>query len=365
MLFCHAIPMLGKVGIADRYCVADKSISRHKTRDENVKARMVVTRCIFGAALMIAALGFAVAPQARADNFPSRAIHIVVPFPPGGLNDNVARIVQPYLQEKLGQTIVIDNRPGASGMIGSEAVAKATPDGYTLLVVASSHTVIPATKTTMAYEADKSFAAIGLMVRDPLLFVVPATVPANTLGAFVALAKSQPGKLNYATPGSSSQSHFVTELFDMKAGIKMTEVPYRGGAPAALSLIKGETQFAVLSTQLSVPQIEAGKIRAIASGGKTRSSRFPDLPTLGEAGYPGMEALQWVGMLAPAGTPKDVVGKLSKALNETLTIPDVVKKLGATGMTAAPTTPNEFQALLTSEVKQWRDVGQKAGIKAH
>lgn len=317
------------------------------------------------AALAAAVLSLPTAPAARADEFPSRVIHVVVPFPPGGLNDNVARIVQPYLQDKLGQTLIIDNRTGASGMIGSEAVAKAAPDGYTLLVVASSHTVIPATEKTMRYEADKSFAAIGLMIRDPLLFVVADEVPAKTLGEFVALAKKDPGKLNYATPGSSSQSHFVTELFDMKAGIKMTEVPYRGGAPAALSLIKGETQFAVLSTQLSAPQIKAGKIRAIASGGKTRSGHFPDLPTLSEAGYPGMEALQWVGMLAPAGTPAAIVAKLNKALNETLAMPEVERKLGATGMTAAQSTPEEFQALLTSEVQQWREVGKAAGIATH
>jgi len=326
-----------------------------------------MTRRAFGAAVMTAAvISFAFAPEAfAADSYPSRVIHIVVPFAPGGLNDNVARIVQPYMQQKLGQSIVIDNRPGASGMIGSEAVAKAEPDGYTLLVVASSHTVIPATEKTMRYDADKSFAAVGLMVRDPLLFVVGSGVPAKTLAEFVALAKAQPGKLNYATPGSSSQSHFVTELFDSKAGIKMTEVPYRGGAPAALSLIMGETQFAVLSTQLSVPQIKAGKIRALAAGGKTRSSHLPDLPTLSEAGFPGMEALQWVGMLAPAGTPRDVIGKLNKALDETLAMPEVAAKLGATGMTGAPTSPDEFQALLTSEVKQWREVGQKAGIAMH
>lgn len=330
-----------------------------------MKINSSTTRRAFGAVLALAALTIGVASKSQADDFPSRVIHIVVPFPPGGLNDNVARIVQPYLQDKLGQTIIIDNRAGASGMIGSEAVAKSAPDGYTLLVVASSHTVIPATEKAMRYEADKSFAAIGLMVRDPLLFVIADDVPAKTLAEFVALAKKEPGKFNYATPGSSSQSHFVTELFDMKAGIKMTEVPYRGGAPAALSLIKGETQFAVLSTQLSVPQINAGKIRAIASGGKTRSSHFPDLPTLSEAGYPGMEALQWVGMLAPAGTPANVVAKLNTALNETLAMPDVQKKLGATGMTPATTTPQEFQALLASEVKQWRDVGKAAGIKMH
>jgi tripartite-type tricarboxylate transporter receptor subunit TctC len=301
---------------------------------------------------------------AHADQYPTRSIHIVVPFPPGGLNDNVARIVQPYLQTKLEQTIIVENRSGASGMIGSDFVAKAPPDGYTLLVVASSHTVTPATKLQMPYEADRSFAAVGLMIRDPLLFVVASAVPAKTLSEFVTLAKSQPSKLTYATPGSASQSHFITELFSMRAGIKMLEVPYRGGAPAVLSLISGETQFAILSEQLSGPQIKAGKLRALASGGKMRSDTKSDLPTLGEAGFPGMEALQWVGMLAPAGTPKDIIARLNEALRETLSTPEVQVKLAATGVTAAVSSPEEFQALLTAEVNQWREVGQKAGIKA-
>lgn len=340
-------------------------------RDETVTARSNAKNFItsnrianaFAVYAAVAAITLGLVAPSQAQDYPNRVIHVVIPFPAGGLNDNVMRVVQPYLQQKLGQTIVIDNRPGASGMIGSEAVARATPDGYTLLVVASSHTVVPATRNSMPYDADTSFAAVGLMVRDPLLFVVPSSLPVKTLAEFVALAKAQPGKLNYATPGSSSQSHFVTELFDMKAGIKMTEVPYRGGAPAALSLISGETQFGVLSTQLSVPQIKAGKLRAIASGGKARSAHFPDLPTLAESGFPGMEALQWVGMLAPAGTPKPVIARLNGALHDALTNPEVVKKLDATGMTADVTTPEEFQALLAAEVKQWREVGQEAGIK--
>jgi tripartite-type tricarboxylate transporter receptor subunit TctC len=300
---------------------------------------------------------------ALAEQYPARPIRIIVPFPPGGLNDNVTRIVQPYLQAKLGQTILVENRSGASGIIGSDFVAKAAPDGYTLLVVASSHTVTPATKITMPYEADSSFAAIGLMVRDPFLFVVGSKVPAKTLSEFVALAKSQAGKLTYATPGSDSQSHFLTELFSIQAGIKMLEVPYRGGAPAVLSLISGETQFVILSTQLSMPQIKAGTLRALASGGATRSVQMPELPTLGEAGFPGMEALQWVGMLAPAKTPNDVITRLNTALRETLNMPEVQAKLAATGMTVAASSPQDFQTLLTAEVKQWREVGQKAGIK--
>src|SRR5450631_2943002 len=168
----------------------------------------------------------------------------------------------------------------------------------------------------LPYDTERDFAPISILVKDPFLFVVSNSVPAKTLPEFIALAKSQPAMINYATPGTASQSHLVTELFSQRAGIKMLEVPYRGGAPAVLALVSGEVQFAVLSTQLSAPQIQSGKVRALASGGRMRDRNFPDLPTLNESGFPGMEALQWVGMLAPAGTPKDVILHVNSALQK-------------------------------------------------
>jgi len=297
-----------------------------------------------------------------ASSYPNRLIRIIVPFPAGGLNDNVARVIQPSLQEELGQPVIIENRTGASGIVGTDAVAKAAPDGYTLLVVASSHTVSPATNAKLPYNTERDFAPISLVVRDPLLFVVSNDVQAKTLSAFIALAKSEPGKINYATPGTASQSHLVTELLSQRAGIKMLEVPYRGGAPAMLALISGEVQFAVLSTQLSAPQIQSGKVRALASGGRMRDRNFPDLPTLNESGFPGMEALQWVGILAPVGTPKDTILRLNSALRRILGKPDIVSKLAAQGMTAAASSPEEFQTLISAEIREWKDVAQKAGM---
>ena len=295
-------------------------------------------------------------------SYPNRLIRIIVPFPAGGLNDNVARVIQPSLQEELGQSVIIENRTGASGIVGTDAVAKAAPDGYTLLVVASSHTVSPATNAKLPYNTERDFAPISLVVRDPLLFVVSNTVQAKTLSAFIALARSEPGKINYATPGTASQSHLVTELLSQRAGIKMLEVPYRGGAPAMLALISGEVQFAVLSTQLSAPQIQSGTVRALASGGQMRDRNFPDLPTLNESGFPGMEALQWVGILAPVGTPKDTILRLNSALRRILGKPDIVSKLAAQGMTAAASSPEEFQTLISAEIREWKDVAQKAGM---
>jgi tripartite-type tricarboxylate transporter receptor subunit TctC len=304
-------------------------------------------------------------PAYAADPYPSNVIRIIVPFPPGGLNDNVIRVIQPYLQQKLGQSIIIENKSGASGIIGTDAVAKAKPDGYTLAVVASSHTVTPATNAAMPFDTEHDLAAVSLLVRDPLLFVAGPKSGAKTLAELVALAKASPDKLTYATPGADSQSHFVTELFNERAGIKTLQVPYRGGAPSVLSLIASETDFAVLSTQLSAPQIEAGKLIPLASGGRERSPHYRDVPTLIEAGFPGMEALQWVGMLAPAQTPKDVIATLNAALREVLAMPEVASKLDAQGVTPAASTPEEFQAMITSEVKQWKDVAADTGIKPH
>jgi len=198
-----------------------------------------------------------------------------------------------------------------------------------------------------------------------MMFVASAKTSTKTLSEFVALAKSLSGKLNYATPGNDSQSHFVTELFDQQAGIQMVQIAYRGGAPAVLSLISGETDFAVLSTQLSEPQIKAGKLLALASGGKERSIQFPSVPTLVEAGYPKVEALQWVGMLAPAQTPPYVIAKLNAVVREILAAPDVHRKFSAQGTTASSTSPEEFRALILAEVKQWKDVAKAANIEPH
>ena len=310
------------------------------------------------AATIITSLGSTLAGT----SYPNRAIHIIVPFPAGGLNDNVARIIQPALQEALGQPIVIENRTGASGIVGTAAVAKSIPDGYTLLIVASSHTVSPVTNATLPYDTEHDFAPISILVRDPFLFVVSNSVPARTLPEFIEYAKSHPGKINYATPGTASQSHLVTELLSQRAGINMLEVPYRGGAPAVLGLISGDVQFAVLSTQLSAPHIQSGKVRAIASGGRTRDAHFPDLPTLGESGFPNMEVLQWVGMLAPAGTPQDVIVQVNSALQTILNKPDVAAKLAAQGVSAASSSPEEFQTLILAEIREWREVAQRAAL---
>src|SRR5215471_14398760 len=209
-----------------------------------------------------------------AQTYPDRPVRIIVPFPPGGLNDTMARLIQPYLENSLGQPVIVDNRPAASGIVGTEVVAKAVPDGTALLMVASSYTVIPATNSKLPYDPERDLQPIVMVGTNPLLFLVNAKLAATSLGQFVALAKASPGTFNYASPGAASQNHLVIELFSRAAGIKLQHVPYRGGAPAIMATVAGEAAFTVMSPLASLPQIESGNLRALATGGLARDPRF-------------------------------------------------------------------------------------------
>jgi len=299
-----------------------------------------------------------------AQTYPSRTITIVVPFPAGGIVDAAARLLQPELEKALGQTVIVENRAGAAGVVGTAAVVKSEPDGHTLLIVTSSHTTTPVINSKVPYDTARDLAPIAIFASDPLLFVVGKNVAAKTLPEFVALAKADPGKFSYATPGYGSGAHFVTELLNQRAGIKMLHVPYRGGAPAVLAMVTGDVQFSALSGQVSLPQIEAGNVRAIAVGGLQRHPALPDVATVAESGYPGFEAVQWIGMLAPRGTPKTIIDRLNQVIAKALRDPEVAARFSSQHMTPAATTPEEFQATIERELKQWRDVAQAAGIKA-
>jgi tripartite-type tricarboxylate transporter receptor subunit TctC len=316
--------------------------------------------CSVGFAVALVAAGGA----ANAQTFPSKTIRLIVPFAPGGLNDTTARLLQPHLERALGQPVIVDNRPAASGIVGTDAVAKAPPDGHTLLMVASSHTVIPATNTKLPYDAERDFAPVVMVGKNPLLFVINAKVAATTLPAFVALAKADPGKFNYATPGAASQSHLVTELFSQKAGIRMQHVPYRGGAPAILATVQGDTQFVVISPLASLPQIQSGALRAIAAGSLARDPQFPDLPTVAQSGYPDVEAIQWVGLLTTAGTPTAIVDRLNAEVNRAIRDPELIAKLAAQGVSPAGGTPAEFERVIATEIRNWTGIARAANIKA-
>jgi tripartite-type tricarboxylate transporter receptor subunit TctC len=290
-------------------------------------------------------------------------MRIVVPFAPGGINDTAARLLQPYLEKALGQTVIIENRPAASGIVGTDAVARAAPDGRTLVMVASSFTVLPATTAKLPYDSERDLAPVALVGKNPLLFVVNPKAGAKTLAEFVALAKDNPGKLNYATPGSASQTHLVTELFSQRAGIRLQQIPYRGGTPAVQAVVAGDTEFTVLSPLVSLPQIQAGNLRVLAVGGLTRDPQLPNVPTVEEQGFPGFEATQWVGLLTAPGTPKDVVERLNAEVNRALADPELIEKLAQQGMSPAGGTSAGFATLIAKEIENWKAVARAANIQ--
>jgi tripartite-type tricarboxylate transporter receptor subunit TctC len=312
----------------------------------------------FAALWILAASG-----AALAQSYPTHVIRIIVPFAAGGLNDTAARIIQPYLEKGLGQSVIVENRPAASGIVGTEMVAKAAPDGHTLLMVASSFTVLPATSPSLPYDSERDLAPIVLLGKNPLLFVVNKQVPAKTLGEFVALAKANPGKLNYATPGAATQTRFVTELWSERAGIKLQHIPYRGGAPAVQSVVAGQTEFTVLSPLVSLPQIEAGNLRALAVGSLAHFAQLPGVPTVAESGFPDFEAIQWVGLLTTAGTPKNIVDRLNAEVNKALKNSDLIAKLAQEGMLPGGGTPTEFASLIATDIRNWKETARAANIK--
>jgi len=320
---------------------------------------------IRSAALLVMALTALGTAGAHADTYPNRPVRLIVPFAAGGLNDVVARLVAPYLERSLGQPFIVDNRPAASGIVGTDATAKAPPDGYTLLMVASSFTVVPATNPKLPYDAERDLAPIVMVAKNSLLFLVNPKVPANSLAEFVALAKANPGKLNYASPGAATQTHLVVELFSQRADIKLQHIPYRGGAPAMTAMVAGDTQFTAISTLLSLPQIQAGALRAIASGSLSRDAQLPDLPTVAEQGFPGFEAIQWIGLLTTAGTPKDVIERINAELNRALRDPDLIAKFAQQGLTPAGGTPADFQRTIATDLKNWTETAHAANITAH
>jgi tripartite-type tricarboxylate transporter receptor subunit TctC len=300
----------------------------------------------------------------HAQTYPTHPIRLIVPFAAGGLNDVVARLVAPYLERSLGQPVIVDNRPAASGIVGTDATAKAAPDGYTLLMVASSHTIVPATHPKLPYDAERDLAPIIMVAKNPLLFLVNPKVPAKTLTEFVTLAKANPGKFNYASPGAATQTSLVIELFSQKAGIKLQHIPYRGGNPAMQAMVAGDTQFTAISTLLSLPQIQAGALRVIATGGLTRETQLPDLPTVAEQGYPGFEAIQWIGLLTTAGTPKEIVERLNAELNRALADPDLIAKFAQQGISPAGGTAENFARTISTDIKNWTETARAANIKA-
>jgi tripartite-type tricarboxylate transporter receptor subunit TctC len=308
-------------------------------------------------------LGLALLPSlSLAQDFPNRPIRLIVPFPPGGPNDIIARLVGKRMSEILKQPIVIENRAGQGGVVGTDVVAKSTPDGYTIGIASAGALAISPSMEKVAYETLKDLQPITLVAKVPEMLVVATSVPANNMKELVALAKSQPNKLNFASSGSGSLPHLAGELFKLQAKIDIVHVPYRGAAPAVNDLLGQQVQMVFLDLPVLLAQVKAGKLRAIAVGAPERVASAPDVPTTAEAGFPDLQTENWYGMVAAAKTPPAIVTVLNKAAVEAMKDPDVKAKLADQGATLIGDTPEHFAAYIASETKKWADVIKQAGV---
>jgi tripartite-type tricarboxylate transporter receptor subunit TctC len=310
-------------------------------------------------------LGFALlSPSfAAAEDFPSKPIRLIVPFPPGGPNDIIARVVGQRMSEITRQPVIIDNRSGQAGVLGTDAVAKSPPDGYTIAITSASSLAISPTLEKIAYDPQKDLAPITLVAEVPEMLVVASNVPAKNMEELVALCKAQPGKLNFASAGVGGLPHLAGELFKLTAKIDIVHVPYRGAAPAINDLLGQQVQMTFLDLPVILPQIKAGNLRPIALGAKTRASQAPDVPTTAEVGMPDLLIENWYGMIAPSATPPDIIAKLNRITTEAMSDPNVKEKLADQGLTLVPQTPDQFRDYIAAETKKWAKVIKDAGVE--
>jgi tripartite-type tricarboxylate transporter receptor subunit TctC len=314
--------------------------------------------------LLALAVALASAGAARADDYPSHPIRLVVPYAAGGGADSVARVIAKRVGETIGQGIVIENRGGAGSIIGTELVNKSAPDGYTLLMGQSGPISInPAVYKSLPYDPLKDFAPVAMTTSYPYIMVVSPVLGVKTVGEFVALAKSKPGELNYGTTGVGAANHLVTELFDSRAGIRMTHIPYRGTALAVTDLLAGHVQVVFSDPITALPQINAGALLALAVTSKERSPVAPDVPTIAESGYPGFDAIAWHGILAPAGTPPAIVNKLNAEIVAALKDPETRGLLEKQAMQTVGSSPEAFSDFIRQDIAVWKRVAEQAKVE--
>ena len=310
------------------------------------------------------ALGLAATTRARAQAWPTRPVQIIVPFSPGGPADVMARVIGQRMSAILGQQLYVENRGGAGGTIGARAAAQAEPDGYTLILGTTSTLVVaPEVYRNVGYDPLKSFALIAAFGNTSSLFVVNPEVPARNVRELVALARREPGKLSYSSPGVGSSPHLVAELFRRRTGIDAVHVPYKSGGQSVSAAVSGEVQFAFENPFVTLPLVRAGKVRALASTGETRGAETADIPTMIEAGIPDFVSVSFTGLAAPAGTPAEIVAKLNAAANDSLNSPDVHTALTRLAVEPRPGTPADFAAFVVRETEKWRTVVQAAKIR--
>ena len=316
-------------------------------------------------ALAVMTMAALAAPVYAEDAYPSKPVTMIVPFPPGGGTDTGARWIAQELGKKWGKAVVVDNKPGAAGMIGADIVSRAKPDGYTIMMAnAQTIAINPSLYKKLPYNPDTAFAPISLVAELPLVLLVNASLPVKTTQEFIALAKSKPGELTYSSAGNGSSTHLAASLLENATGTKLRHVPYKGGGPAMQDLMSGVVNLTFLTVLESGSAIKSGKVRPIAVTSSARSPALPDVPTLAESGVPGYNSISWIGVLAPANAPKPIIEKISKDVQEIVASPDMKKRLIDQGATPVGGTPAQFQSLIDSETQRYRKIIVEKNISA-
>jgi tripartite-type tricarboxylate transporter receptor subunit TctC len=313
-------------------------------------------------ALLLVLIALAGASQAQ--TFPVKPLRIISPFPPGGGNDTLARTIAPKLTESLRQNVLVDNRPGANTIVGSEILARSAPDGYTLILLPNVLAINPSLYPKLPYHPIKDFAPISLVGSSPMVLAMHPSVPAKDVRGLVALARTRAGQLAYGTSGNGSVGHMAGALFELLAGVKLQHIPYKGTAIMVTDVISGQISFTFGSALGVLPHVRSGRMRAIAVTGEKRSPAVPDLPTVAEAGVPGYSIVLWYGLMAPGATPGELVGRLNAEINKALADADIRNRLAAQGVDAVGGTPAAFAALIASDLKKYADLVKRAGMKA-
>jgi tripartite-type tricarboxylate transporter receptor subunit TctC len=312
--------------------------------------------------ILLAALSLVLlALPSYAQQYPTRPIKIIVPFGPGGFTDVAARILQKELAPAIGQPIVIENKPGAGSTIGTAEVANAQPDGYTLAMISTAHVISPHLYKAMPYDPLKSFAPVMKLAEGPYVLVIHPSLPVRTVGELIALAKAQPNTIDYASSGNGSAQHLVGALFATMAGAPLSHVPYKGSAQAMNDVLGGQVKVSFVGVPNALPNLTSGKLKALAVSSRKRYADLPDVPTLAESGVAGYDATIWLGLLAPPGTPRDIVQKLNTSITQILSTPDAKKLMASAGVDVATSSPEEFAALMQSELDRWGKVVRDTG----
>jgi tripartite-type tricarboxylate transporter receptor subunit TctC len=311
---------------------------------------------------ILCAFALAFATAASGQTYPSKPLRLVIPFPPGGSNDVVGRMIAFQLSDRLGKPVVVDNQGGAGGIIGTEAVARAAPDGYTLLLISVAH-AFGSSMYKLPYDPIGAFAPVSILGTGPVALCINAKLPVNTLADLISLAKSKPGELNYATAGVGSFQHLASALFKLQSGLDIVHIPFKGGGPAMADVVAGNTQIVIGSLIQMLPQINSGRLKILGVGSEKRVPALPNVPTISEAGVPGYEATNWWGIVAPAGTPRPVIDRLHKEISTVLATSETRKRFETEGGEAIQMSSDDFGKFIVSETAKWAKVVKEAGIK--